>query len=212
MNIIKQNSLSEAVLFHLFMLSQIGNGRTKVDKLSDQFDIAVGGKRMELALEALEARKLIYNSRDGFYTIERKGYSYVEEQLEIDQTIINEYSKFGDHWLERQTLGIGDIPASNRIVTRSDNQKEMEEIDNEVSLIQQELNENNEVGDDLGEDKSLIKVELEAAQVITKHNRFRVSSILNLILPALRYLADKFGSAAIGESAKRLIALLLGLI
>ena len=103
------------------------------------------------------------------------------------------------------------VPASDRIVSKSDNADAISAIRTDVSAVQTILHQDNEVGDELGDDREIIELELEIADQILQKPRFRLRSLLNWLLPALKFLADKFAGGAIAEIAKRLIAALLGL-
>lgn len=181
-------------------------------------------------------------AQDGRALINSEDFSeeFEEALLVENSAVIADYLELGNPWLDRALKAMkerfesgmdpffektqsvdGDeklvtyevaIPASDRIVSRVDNQQEVESLEAELLLIAKEIDENNEVGGKLGDDKELFKAELDAAQELTKHKRFRLRSILNLVWPALRYLSDKFAGAAIGDAAKRLIALLLNLL
>lgn len=104
-----------------------------------------------------------------------------------------------------------DIPASDRIVTRADNRPTVELIEADVRGLNDEISSSNEAGDALGEERELIIGELKAAETILEQPVFRFARLFALVMPALRFLAEKFASGAIGEMAKRLINAILGL-
>jgi hypothetical protein len=103
------------------------------------------------------------------------------------------------------------VPASDRLVTRSDNRLEIEVLEADVRGLVEELESNNEAAVDLGDEKDVIVGELKAAESLVSQPVFRLTRLATLILPGLKFLADKFASGAIGELAKRLIAAILGL-
>jgi hypothetical protein len=104
-----------------------------------------------------------------------------------------------------------DIPASDRIVRIGDNQSTIDLLSADLRAISEEIRESNEASVELGEEKEIISSEIIAAETLISQPSFRVSRLYGLILPALRFLADKFASGAIGEMAKRIILLLLGM-
>lgn len=106
---------------------------------------------------------------------------------------------------------VSHVPASDRIVLRSDNQPELDVLHADIGALSNEICTNNEVSVELGDEKDLIQGELKAADTLISQPIFRLSRLTNLILPALRYLAEKFASGAIGEMAKRIIGALIGL-
>lgn len=104
-----------------------------------------------------------------------------------------------------------DVPASDRIVTRSDNRAVVELIEADVRGLNDEISTSNEVGDALGEGRDVIVGELKAAETLLEQPAFRFARLFTLVMPALRFLAEKFAAGAIGEMAKRLINAILGL-
>ncbi|AOF95537.1 hypothetical protein BSY17_408 [Sphingobium sp. RAC03] len=103
------------------------------------------------------------------------------------------------------------VPASDRIVNFSDNQS----IDMQEGLAQvvNELRSgSNEIGNAIGDDAPLIAVELEAAAVLVRSKSARLAAVMVLLIKPLKFIADKFAGAALGELAKRLIAELLKLM
>jgi hypothetical protein len=104
------------------------------------------------------------------------------------------------------------IPASDRIVRRNDNQEAIEEIKEVIADVRRIVHEDNEVGSDLGDDREIIDLELEIAGDVIQRPRFRLKSLLNWLLPALSFLAEKFATGAVGEAAKRLVTLLISLV
>ena len=210
MDFIKQQTLNDAVLYKLFVHAQSSGDRLTAAEISTLFSVEVSSKRVSLAVDHLKNSNYVSKYSSGSISIEAAGYERVENELADDSSVIYQYANFGDKWLGNQTLSNGGIPASDRIISKTDNQKEIDEIIGELSTIGVEIDQNNQVGSELGDEKELIKAEIDAVQELTKHDRFRLKSLLNLVLPALRYLSEKFSGAAIGEAAKRLIALLLG--
>lgn len=100
------------------------------------------------------------------------------------------------------------VPAADRIVSRRDNYETIGEIDRSLEEIATALSSDNEVGAEVGDERDVLSLEVEVARtVITKPN-FRLSSLMGWLMPALRFLAEKFASGAIGEAAKHLMILL----
>ena len=96
------------------------------------------------------------------------------------------------------------------VIAVSDQKERIEEIREALEQIEKELRENNAVSDQLdGDQKDLLVGEVAAAQVLARRDRFRLSRLIALIVPMLRYLTDKFAGSAIAELAKQLIHLLL---
>lgn len=154
----------------------------------------------------------------------------VAQRISEKEGFIFRYSEVGPPLLERvasklfedlpetseqlptTTDPLEEVPASDRVVTRSDNQTKIVEIETDIAEVRRTLREDNEIGADLGDDREIIDLELEVADEVLKRPRFRLKSLLNWLLPALSFLAEKFAGGAIGEAAKRLVSLLLSLI
>jgi hypothetical protein len=102
------------------------------------------------------------------------------------------------------------VPASDRIVTPTDNQRQA--IQATVEQIISEVRASNEVGDTLGDEKQRIEAELVAGGDLVKTSKVRLGAVITVLATPLRYLAEKFSGAAIGELAKKLLDLLWKLI
>ena len=102
------------------------------------------------------------------------------------------------------------VPASDRLVTPSDNQ--MQAIQATVQEIITEVRFSNVAGDVLGNEKKRIEAELVAGSELVKTGTIRLGAVVTVLATPLRYLADKFSGAAIGELAKKLLDLLWKLI
>lgn len=103
------------------------------------------------------------------------------------------------------------IPASDRVVSISDNRREVELLTSDIKGLVDEISTSNEVGMELGDERDLLKGELIAAETLVSQPVFRLGKLHILVMPVLRFLADKFASGAIGEMAKRIIQLIIDL-
>ena len=112
---------------------------------------------------------------------------------------------------EPSALETGNIPASDRVVSRHDNRVEVEVVEADTRSLIDEIESNNEISVALGDEKDVVVGELRAAETLISQAAFRVSRLQSLVMPVLQFLAEKFASGAIGELAKRLIAAILGL-
>lgn len=209
---IPQSSLETAVLFKLFVYSQNHDKRLKKEEISKLFDFDLSSKRVELALDRLVESGFVDKSlTSNTYAITARGYLDVERNLSNGQSGLFQYYQLGDDWLQNQTLPIDGVPASNRIVNRGHNSHEISVIESQLDEISEALRSNNELSDSLGEEKDLIQSEIEASKILVKSPNFRLGRLISLLMPALKFLAEKFASGAVGETAKLLITLLLGL-
>ena len=104
------------------------------------------------------------------------------------------------------------VPGSDRVVSRKDNLQKVQSVEEELRSLRSTLQQDNVVGSEIGDEREVIDLELEIAEQVVQRPRFRLKSLLAWLLPALRYLSEKFAGGAIAETAKRLIALLLDFI
>ena len=212
-NYIRQDAINNAVLFKLFEIAQVSGQMISYENLSKEFKYHVGAKRISLSYEHLsDENKITYYNESGNASINRIGYKFVEEQLIQSDSFLTIYSEHGDDWLINQTLQRGGIPASDRVVSRQDNLPQIEEIVTEIDGLIHELKADNEVGSALGDDREILISEASASKELLRSERFRVARLAQLIVPGLKFLADKFGGGAIGEVAKRLVSLILALL
>ena len=120
------------------------------------------------------------------------------------------------------TLTAGGIQAAERIhgkfysspqdvVIVSDQRQRVDAIRAALDNIENELRESNELASQLDDgEKDLIEGEVAAAKLLVRRDKFRLSRLMALIAPMLKFLADKFAGSAIGEVAKQLMKLLIG--
>lgn len=129
----------------------------------------------------------------------------------IDRLYNPEPLKSQEDYFPESTDPLEDIEASDRVVSRSDNLPAIKNIDELINDAKIEINTSNEVGEVLGNEREIISLEFDIAQEVISKPRFRLKSLLNWLLPALKYLSDKFSGSALAEIAKRLVDLLLDL-
>jgi hypothetical protein len=208
---ITQNALNNAVLFKLFEHAQIGDSSISPIELAKKFSIAIGPVRVGLAFSDLSQKDFVNIEINMRSIILAKGYNHVEVSLCEEGSFFSNYAEFGDEWLAKQTLSQNGIPASDRIVSRSDNQVALNEVNGWLDNIIEILKTDNVIGDVLGVDRDLILSEANASKEMLKSSRFRLARLVQLLLPALKFLSEKFSGAAIGEAAKHLISLIVAL-
>lgn len=213
MKFIPQDAIDNAVLFKLFLYAQTSDKRLDKEQIAKLFSFTISTKRVDLALDNLaESGKISRWINSGSCSIERDGYKFVEENLRDSSGFLTNYARNGDEWLQDQSLPIGGVPASDRVVLRSDNQDALQRVTEQIDIICDEMSSSNEIGDALGTDKEVLQGELAASKKLASAPAFRLQRLLGLILPCLRYLSEKFSGAAIGEAAKQLIKLLMDLL
>lgn len=207
---ITQAALDDAVLFKLFEVAQVDDRALDKTQISKLFDLKISPKRVELSLENL-VRQSMVTGYDEAYSISRQGYRLVETRLGEDESSIRSYYQFGDEWLASQTISPGGAPASDRIVSRSHNQAKIEKLVDGLAGLESEIEKSNEVAVALGNEKEIILGEIAATKTLTIAPTFRLQRLLTLIVPALKFIAEKFSGSALSEAAKQLIKLIFSL-
>ena len=162
----------------------------------------IAGSFVYRAVNALvENDSLELGEADGadpnIYTLTDKGIQAAEQLLKLKGIDLSQYEP---------------APSADRIISRIEEPDLYKEISLKLAEIRQEVQESNEVGSRLGDEKDFVAAELEAATAITSKDRFRLRRVAALIIPTLRYLADKFVGQGVGELAKQLADLLMKLL
>ena len=213
-NFISQKALEDALLFELFEHAQDSDDPINADGLRERLPVKSSAVRVEMALLELDNQSLLHNETSDYelngYSIVRKGYIKVEQQLAEPSSYLSRYALNKGETLSLSTLNY--IPASDRIVTRADNLPQIEEIEDRLAALEAEIQKSNSVEELLNEPKGAMLAEIDAGEAMLKGESFRLSKLITLIVPLLKKLADKFSSGAIGKLASDLIDALLKLI
>jgi|GEM_PF-1571824 hypothetical protein len=164
-----------------------------VSDIKESASLRVGGAFIKKALDALTGEGLVLS--EYFDVDEEYGFTLTGKGLSSGERAV---AKRLDH-----EQGLRSVPASDRIVTLTHNQK------SEISLALEEISEqlatSNEIGESLGETKELIVSEVSAAKTLVSTGKFRLNTLFNLLSKPLSFLSEKFTGAAVGELAKRLL-------
>jgi DNA-binding PadR family transcriptional regulator len=133
------------------------------------------------------------------YTLSDEGFEKIE-QLPSLQKLLKEFSSPPSA-----------IPASDRIVSRQDNQPAFDEISRELDEVIDALQTDNEIGAALSDEKEILLAEVKAGKELTQPGRFNLQRFAALLIPALKFISEKFAGAEIGEVAKHLFNLIMKL-
>jgi hypothetical protein len=156
-----------AVLYRLFEFAQSASKRLTPGQVTALFDTGLSVKRVELALGALERRKLVYTAystvRAPESDITEAGYRGVERGLADTDGFYFNYHRLGDNWLTRNDEDSFGVPAANRIVPLNHNEPEYLQIDEQLTKLTLAVDGDNELGP---EDKSRISIGLNAAKAL----------------------------------------------
>jgi hypothetical protein len=164
--------------------------------ISTTISVAFITRVLDSLSEGMNVRTLSYdlNATDLLYRLTDAGIENVEKMIFAGDANLIDYRP---------------VPASDRIVSKSDNREFFQAATIDLQTLREEINSTNSV--DI-KDKDVIVAEISAAENLLSHPRFRLGRLWTLIIPSLRFLAEKFSSSAIGELAKKLIELLVAAI
>ena len=185
---ITQDEVQARVLEAMFDLANNADGRANCDGLAQSKSLPT--LRVKMALERLEKEKKIQAVVFGnptIYTITDVGYRTVEE-----------YRLAPGHNSNVP------IPASDRIVTLSDNQKG--ELDSSASDLLEELAKSNAVDGD-EELRERFLAQLSAAKELVRANSVRAYLFYQLVVEVLSKLISTYGKTALGVAAAKLLEL-----
>ncbi|WP_447724510.1 hypothetical protein [Sphingomonas koreensis] len=130
--------------------------------------------------------------------------------------ILRRYFEFGDDFIVGALQKISRdgfegivVPASDRIVSKSDNQEAYEHSVEALDNLQSALATGNEAGDIFGDDRDVVAQEVSTLASLVKQARVRAEPVIALARKCLGWIAEKAGSAAIGDLAKRALSSLM---
>ena len=164
-----------------------------LQEIKESTNLQIGLAFLRKAVEALVGElqvkaEFFDDERLERYTLTAKGISAAEKVLKALRAGEQRYDG---------------VPASDRLVTLDDNQRE--EIVSQLTELQLEVKQSNEIGNALQDDKDRITSELESGQRLVAVGRLRLNALLALLEAPLRFLAEKFSGSAASELAKKLL-------
>lgn len=197
-------TIRESVLLILYdyMLTSDHDGFWyDVPAIQEALPPSASGAFVQRALDNLIASKLIEQGgsdllKKDLFALTDHGIRAAEELLEEKGSSIEEYEA---------------APESDLILSRIHNPKAFLEIAEGLGDLKTEIQRSNSFSNEADNGADLVESEINAAGTLMEADRVRMSRLKSLIVPTLKYLAKKFADQTIGELAKRLIALILGL-
>lgn len=190
------------ILYDYMLTSDHESFWFNIPAIQDALSSETPGAFVERAVSSLIAAKLV--EQGGSNPLRKDLFALTEHGIRQAETLI---SKAGISVEEYEPA-----PSADVILTRLENPDEFKSLAEGFQSLRQEIASSNSAAEVLEDDKDVFLTELDAASTMVGSDRVRVSRLNALILPPLRYLAAKFRDQAIGEAAKRLIQLLIGLI
>lgn len=138
------------------------------------------------------------------------GSRLVEIELRDADSLLSKYRDHGLDGLEDQLIVARGIPASDRIVLRSDNQSVADEAVSALTAVREELqSRSNEIGETLGDDRDLAIEEVQQLETMASRPRVRVEPLVSLARKTLGWIVEKAGLASVSDLAKKALALLI---
>jgi hypothetical protein len=169
------------------------------DEIAEKSEVSVGAVFFSRVLLGLASEELVisnsYDESGTYYSLTNAGWASAER-------IALSMLKSGEP--------VEGVPASDRVVTLSDNQHAT--FEEALDDLSSELEKSNEVGDVLGDSRPRIQAEISAGRRLILPKFVRLDAIVAVLVTPLRYLVEKFSGAAVGEIAKKLLDLLWKMI
>ena len=122
--------------------------------------------------------------------------------------------KAAEDILKKRGFSIEDYepsPDSDQILSKLHQPEEHAAINHGLNELRIEIGRSNSFDREADGNGDLLEGEISAASTLMAASRIRVSRLKTLLLPALKYLAQKFADQSIGQLATKLVALLVGL-
>jgi hypothetical protein len=149
-------------------------------------------------------------------------YAAERERIQKAYPIIETFFEAREPWITRvvETLSEMDLSSLEPLGTESQSLDPILNLDEATQAeliapleqIANELQTSNSIRSELGDEAERLSGEIDAGLTLIKRQRVRLSALVAVLLKPLRYLAEKFSGAAIGELASELVKHLLKLI
>jgi hypothetical protein len=220
-NIVPIDSVITLVRLKLYEATAV-EGFVKVDPdyLAEEIGFGVTASFVRIALKQLKDLKEVDLEGDESTafnvlrlpfsaTLTAFGSRKIEQDLKDPNSRLVAFQTHGIGALQDDFVSISSAPASDRIVSRSDNQTAYDQAVNTLDQLKSELITSNEAGDALGDDGDIAVAEVSALSRIIAEARVRADSTLSFARKCLAWIAEKAGAASVGELAKRALGYLI---
>ena len=192
----------QIVLYDYMLTSDAESFWFSLTAIREGLSADIPGAFAKRAIDALISEKLVEDGHDGspaneIFALSDKGIREAEKILMAKGWDLADYQP---------------APDIDRIISRAHEPEIHAQIAESIASLRAEVRTSNELGAALENARDLVSDELEAATTLSSKDRFRLRALNGLLLPALRYLADKFVGGGVGEAAKQLADLMMKLI
>jgi VIT1/CCC1 family predicted Fe2+/Mn2+ transporter len=159
----------------------------------------VSGALTKIAIDALVAEKFAEEGHDGdykpVYALSAKGIGLAEQTLSKAGISVSEYAP---------------APSADQILSQIADKETAEAISKAVADVRTKFVQSNEAGALDEMDQEIISDELAVGADIASKPIYRLRTLKSVLVPALRFIVEKFSGTSLEEAAKHLIKLLLG--
>lgn len=198
------SSLRESVLLILYdyMLTSDHEGFWfGIPAIQDALPANTSGAFTQRALDALISERMVEQGgsdhlKKDLFALTEHGIKAAEELLQKRGLKVEEYEP---------------APESDLILSRIHQPDQHAAVTEGLKQLRSEIGKSNSFDEEMEGNGDLVEAEISAASTLMSAERVRVSRLRGVVLPTLRYLARKFADQSIGELAKKLIALLIGI-
>jgi hypothetical protein len=176
--------------------------------IAEQIGFDVTSSSVKFAFQELsdnEHASVSHSQGKTYAKLTPDGIREVERQLQNEKSILALYVDKGEDALGSRKLNTGFIPASDRVVSLSDNQPATE-IVKELERLERTLETSNEAAEALGDLRDVALEEVKTLRSMFTRKFLFVASASQYAKKALGWIAEKAGGAAVGEAAKLALA------
>lgn len=220
MAVLSLDALTPLVRLHVYEAMTVhGYDAVDADYIAECIDPDVTSSYVKMAFRQLNSAKdLEYEVKrnpiggdvhTGNVFITAKGVKAVEKDLQNEESYVYKYQLAGLDGAALPFVKSVFAPASDRLVSFSDNEAAAQKAVDAVGKLQTTIIETNDLPEDLRPFKDVILGEVEVLKSLVNKSIVRASIVLTIARRLLPWISEKAGGAAIGELAKRALAALI---
>jgi hypothetical protein len=141
--------------------------------------------------------------------ITSKGIRAVEKDLKDQKSIVSIFQRDGFDGSSISFVDLSTVPASDRLVSLSDNEPDAAQARIAVEELKHKLEQINDIPEKLIPFREVAINEVDLLSSLINGSVVRAATVVALARKLLPWLADKAGGAAISELAKRALSTIL---
>ena len=187
-----------------------GSFKVDADTIAKEIGHGVLSGFVTLALHNLAEQAFVSTFSDGkdglMAHLTPKGAREAELDLRNPESLMHKFQRFGDQAIRDQIVEAGGVPAADRFVDKNHNSGDFENLISSLDELEQSIKFGNEAGDLFGDDRDAIAEEIGALRALLSASKIRISLALEFAQRSLGWIAEKAGTATIGELAKKALS------